>query len=241
MTRRLLCALAALALLAAACGGDDGTSDTTAAPPTQATTTAATTTTTAAPTPTTTTAAPTTTTAAPTTTAAAADDHGGAEAHVSARLDTSYNTAGEFDPAVMGFDVGEVTAEWFSTPDGFFLVVYAGLDLEATGPLCPGNSIQTGPNTFEYVTNAPTPGEECADFPTLTDDPNVGPLICDGVLAYRTAIPIESVGNLFGTIEKPVDGGIMGVTSRAPRISDEILSIPFEDEFPVVDPATLSC
>lgn len=141
----------------------------------------------------------------------------------------------------MGFDVGEVTANWYSTPDGFFVVVYAGLDLAETEPLCPGNSIQTGPSTYEYVTNAPTPGEECAGFPTLSDDPDVGPLICEGVLAYRTAIPIESVGNLLGTIEKPVEGGIMGVTSAAQRIPNDALSIPFADEFPVVDPASVSC
>lgn len=233
--KRLAIVFAVLAIVAAACGSDDDSADTTAAP---TTTRAATT---QAPT---TTAAPTTTTAAPTTTAAAPPDdhgHGEAEAHVTARLAVKYNTAGEFDPAVMGFDVGDVTAEWFSTPDGFFVVVYAGLDLEATGPLCPGNSIQTGPDTYEFVTNAPTPGADCADFPTLTDDPDVGPLICDGVLAYRTAIPIESVGNLLGTIEKPVEGGIMGMTGAAQRIPDELLSIPFEDEFPIVDPATLTC
>jgi len=38
---------------------------------------------------------------------------------------------------------GSVTAQWF-TSGGFYVVAYSGLDLEASGPLCPGNSILSG-------------------------------------------------------------------------------------------------
>lgn len=147
-----------------------------------------------------------------------------------AALTQSYNTAsGEFDPAVMGFGPNDVEAQWYQA-DGFYVVVYAGLDLDATGPLCPGNSIQTA-SGFEFVSNAPTEGADCSSFPTLSADPEVGPLVCQGVLSYRTAIPATTQGNLFGTIERPVEGGIMGITG----ISSTSAGVP------EVDIALLSC
>ncbi len=230
--KRTLSVLACLTLVAAACGGDDDSTDTTQATTTQApTTTEATPTTTAPPT---TTDAPTTTT---TTTAAPSGPETRPAALVTAPLEFSYyfigDTAGDFDAGAMGFDVNEVTAEWYSTDDGFLVVVYSGLDLDAVGPLCPGNSAQlSSTGLFEFISNAPTPGADCSTFDTLTTDPAVGALVCDGVLSYRTAIPADVVGNLYGTIEKPVDGGVMGLTGVAP-------SPP--GEFPVVDLSILSC
>jgi hypothetical protein len=149
----------------------------------------------------------------------------------SAALSQSYNSAagGSFDAAVMGFGPGDVEAQWYQA-DGFYVVVYAGLDLAATGPLCPGNSIQTAAG-FEFVSNAPTDGADCSTFPTISSDPAVGALVCGGVLSYRTAIPATSEGVLYGTIERPVEGGIMGITSTAPTSAG----------VPEVDIALLSC
>jgi len=149
----------------------------------------------------------------------------------SAVLTQSYNSAsgGSFDAAVMGFDVGDVEGQWYQA-DGFYVVVYAGLDLEATGPLCPGNSIQTAAG-FEFVSNSPTDGADCSTFPTLTSDPDVGPLVCQGVVSYRTAIPATTQGNLFGTVERPVDGGVMGITGITPTSAG----------VPEIDISLLSC
>ena len=55
---------------------------------------------------------------------------------------------------------------------------------------------------------------------------------CDGVLTYRTAVPVDAAGTLYGTVERPADGGIMGITSTAPNSPGE---------FPLLDLATMSC
>lgn len=129
-----------------------------------------------------------------------------------AALTVTYNSSGaDFDAAEMGVSPGAVTAQWYQAA-GFYVVVYEGLDLGESGPLCPGNSIQVASGAFEFVSNAPTEGADCSGFPTLTDDPDVGPLVCDGVVSYRTAIPAGTEGNLFGTLERPVSGGVMGMT-----------------------------
>ena len=148
-----------------------------------------------------------------------------------AALTQSYNTVsgGAFDPAVMGFGPNDVEAQWYQA-DGFYVVVYAGLDLGATGPLCPGNSIQTAAG-FEFVSNGPTDGADCSSFPTLSADPDVGVLTCQGVVSYRTAIPATTQGSLFGTIERPVEGGIMGITGVAPTTAG----------VPEIDLSLLSC
>lgn len=183
-----------IALVVTACGGN-ATSTTTTAPPVTTTSTQ-----------------PPTTTAAPTTTTAV----GLPETPIVATLDSSYHTAGEFDPAVMGFAEGDVTAHWY-VADGFYVVVFEGFDHDAAGPACPGASIVlTGREGFwDFVANAESPGADCSDFPTLTDDPGVRALVCAGQMAFRTAIPADSEGTLYGTIEKPEAGGIIGVTSTA--------------------------
>lgn len=148
-----------------------------------------------------------------------------------AALTQSYNSAagGSYDPAVMGFAAGDVEAQWYQA-DGFYVVVYAGLDLDATGPFCPGNSIQTAAG-FEFISNAPTEGADCSTFPTISSDPAVGALVCDGVVSYRTAIPATTEGVLYGTLERPVEGGIMGITGIVPTSAG----------VPEIDISLLSC
>ena len=120
----------------------------------------------------------------------------------------------EFEESDLPALPGTVTANWF-TSGGFYVVAYYGLDLEASGPLCPGNSILSGGN-FQYISNAPTGEGACEGFPTLTDDPEVGPIACHGTLFYRTAIPSDLQGTLFGTIEMlDADGALVGITSQA--------------------------
>ncbi len=125
----------------------------------------------------------------------------------------------DFEESELPAAPGSVTANWF-TSGGFYVVAYYGLDLEASGPLCPGNSIMTG-GTWQHVSNAPTEEGACEGFPTLTTDPDVGPIECHGTLFYRTAIPSDLEGTLFGTLEMlDPDGNLVGITSQAESTSD---------------------
>ena len=118
---------------------------------------------------------------------------------------------------------GTVTANWF-TSSGFYVVAYYGLDLEASGALCPGNSIMTG-GTWLHISNAPTEEGACEGFPTFTNDSDVGPVDCHGTLFYRTAIPSDLQGTLYGTIEMlDEDGNLVGITSQA-ESTTEMLEI----------------
>ena len=129
----------------------------------------------------------------------------------------------DFEESDLPAPPGMVTANWF-TSGGFYVVAYFGLDLEASGPLCPGNSILSGGN-FQHVSNAPTEDGACEGFPTLTDDPDVGPMDCHGTLFYRTAIPSDLQGTLFGTLEMlDEDGNLAGITSQA-ESTTEMLEI----------------
>ena len=122
---------------------------------------------------------------------------------------------------------GSVTANWF-TSGGFYVVGYYGLDLAASGPLCPGNSIMTG-GSWLHVSNAPTEEGACEGFPTLTTDPDVGPIDCHGTLFYRTAIPSDLQGTLFGTLEMlDPDGNLVGITSQA-ESNPEMLEIDLSE------------
>jgi hypothetical protein len=220
-----LAILIASTLLVAACGGDDSaattpadTTSTTTAPPATTTTTVAATTTTAAPT-TTTVAATSTTDPAPALPATG----------VSAILTEVYFTDGDFDPATMGFEPANIETAWYRA-EGHYVVLYRGIDAAATGPLCPGASIFT--TAFEYISNAPTTGADCSSFPTISDDPGVRALECDGAIAYRTSIPDNVEGTLFGTMERPVGEGIMGATGLAQTAAGEI---------PEVDVSAFEC
>jgi len=125
----------------------------------------------------------------------------------------------EFEDSDLPALPGSVTAHWF-TSGGFYVVAYYGLDLEASGPLCPGNSILSG-GGWLHITNAPTEEGACEGFPTLTDDPDVGPIICHGELFYRTAIPGDLQGTLYGTLEMlDAEGNLAGMTSQAESTTD---------------------
>ena len=112
------------------------------------------------------------------------------------------------------------------------MVVFDGLDLDVTGPLCPGASVRLGGGNFQSVANVETEGADCSSFPTLSGDPDVCAYECNGVLSFRTAIPVDATGTLSGTLKRPADGGIMGVTSTVGNTPGE---------FPIIDLATLDC
>jgi hypothetical protein len=129
----------------------------------------------------------------------------------------------DFEESELPAPPGTVFANWF-TSGGFYVVGYYGLDLEVSGALCPGNSILTGGN-WQHISNAPTAEGACEGFPTLTEDPDVGPVDCHDTLFYRTAIPSDLQGTLYGTIEMlDADGNLVGITSQA-ESTTEMLEI----------------
>ena len=119
---------------------------------------------------------------------------------------------------------GQIEARWYVDGERY-VVAYVGLDYVEGDFLCPGNSILTAAG-FLHVSNAPTDEGACEGFPTLTNDPAVGPVVCQGELIYVTAIPSTEQGLLFGTLEAlNADGDLVGLTSN-------VQSIP---EMPVID------
>jgi hypothetical protein len=123
-----------------------------------------------------------------------------------------------------GLAPGDLVAHWFQ--DGsFFIVAYAGLDLAATGPMCPGNSLQVG-NGFQYVSNSPTAAGACEGVATYQPPP-IGVRLCGSLVIYRTAIPATARGILWASINKQLGGGtyvglagvIDGSTGPAPQIN----------------------
>jgi hypothetical protein len=122
---------------------------------------------------------------------------------------------------------GNVTAQWYVSGERY-VVAYAGLDVANSGPLCPGNSILTDAG-FQHVSNAPTEEGACEGFPTLTTDPEVGPMVCQEALLYVTAIPSNLQGTLFGTLEALTeDGDLVGLTSTV-QSSPEMPEIDLEE------------
>ena len=106
---------------------------------------------------------------------------------------------------------GSVRAAWYQS-EGSYVVLYVGLFLDETGPLCPGNSIRTATG-FQYVSNAPAGEGACEGAKTLAG-PEIGARICGPLVFYLTKIPAGLQGELFGTIERwEADGSFAGITS----------------------------
>ena len=132
---------------------------------------------------------------------------------LAAPLTDTYDTSGAaFSQANLPIAPGSVIARWYQS-DGMYVVHYDGLDLAVTGPLCPGNSIQTAAG-FDSVSNAPTGDGACSTATTLVDPPT-GVRLCGDQVLYLTAIPVETEGTLYGTIERfREDDTIIGLTSK---------------------------
>ena len=135
---------------------------------------------------------------------------------------------GSTDPLTTYVTENDVTVDWYGG-DETYVVVYRGLDLEALGPLCPGNSVETSPGAFEHVSNAPTEDGACEGSPT--DEGEVE--VCDdGTLVYTTLIPTDSEGTLYGTIDVYEDGAFsVSATS----------TVDADPAAPAFDEATAGC
>jgi hypothetical protein len=122
--------------------------------------------------------------------------------------------------------IGSVEAHWYRS-GGVYVIAFAGLDLDETGPLCPGSSVQTDAG-FEHVSNAPTKGQACEGATSLAS-PTAGVRTCGPLVFYITEIPEDTKGDLFASVEQyERRGQIVGVTgvvtadrSAAPEIDPE--------------------
>ena len=153
---------------------------------------------------------------------------------VTAALDQMYNTTGDAFAAkdLGGVEPGDVTARWYVAGDRW-AVHYDGLDAGATGPLCPGNSVQTDAG-FEHVSNAPTEAGACEGFDATLASGPVGVRRCGAHVLYMTAIPADVRGILHASIETRyrTPGSVVGLTGTAD---------PGDGEAPEIDLEALGC
>jgi hypothetical protein len=119
-----------------------------------------------------------------------------------------------------------VEAHWYRS-GGMYVVAFRGLDLDETGPVCPGSSVQTD-SGFEHVTNSPTEDGACEGAQNIAGL-DAGVRICGPLVLYITEIPEDTEGDLFASVERYAQRGrIVGVTSvvatdssAAPKIDPE--------------------
>ena len=186
----------AFVLIGAACGSSDDTTTTTAV--TTTTSTSVTTTTAAAQT--------TTSAAAATTTTAGGEETTTTELVAAPVAPTT--AIGSLEPYGPGdgphmFPPGSVEAHWYQW-DGSYVVLYRGFDAAADQEICAGNSILLAGAGFSNATNSPYLNDAdviCIDAAALILEPPDGVQVCGSLLYYLTAIPIESEGTLYGTLE----------------------------------------
>jgi hypothetical protein len=142
---------------------------------------------------------------------------------------------GEATVAELGFDPAGIEMHWYRDAGaGRWIVVFVGLDLDATGPLCPTSSFfgDGAQGSSAFGTSA-TPGADCSPAPTGLIDSTVGGVsVCEGLVSLLTIVPTGAPGTLFGGLELYPDGGTFyGVGG----------SVAADESAPAVDPATLSC
>lgn len=228
--------LSVFALVLGACGGGGAETDTTVA---DAEETALTT---AVPTATTevvvsTTMATTTTTAAATTTLPAGPPEL-PDTPVVAVFGTPYKWGAENGDATveeLGFDPAGIEAHWYRDAGaGRWIAVFAGLDLAATGPVCPTSSFfGDGAQGSSFFGTAAAPGADCDAAPAGIMNPDEGGVsVCEDVVSLLTLIPTGRAGQLFAGLEVYPEGG----TSYA--VGGYVVA---DQSAPAIDPATLEC
>jgi hypothetical protein len=132
------------------------------------------------------------------------------------------------------WEEGDVTSHWYTWDDAF-VVVYAGWNATDDTPLCPGNSVATAAG-FEHVSNSPSAAGGCdpeeafaANSTVIPVGDDLGARVCSGLVIYRTLIPVSAdgaptAGDLYGSIEKAVDGGFAGASGPA-TIADGMVEL----------------
>jgi hypothetical protein len=111
------------------------------------------------------------------------------------------------------FPEGSVQAHWYQW-NGFYVVLYRGYDAADPMPVCPGTRILVeGGFDPETLTSSPYPSdgdEACVDARNVVVGASRR---CGPLLYYSSNIPVTSVGDLWGTIEKQTGAGFIGQTT----------------------------
>lgn len=113
---------------------------------------------------------------------------------------------------------GSIVAHWY-TFRGWDVVVFEGLDLGSSGPLCAGTSVLSAvSHQVEHLSNAPTAAGACdpagAGQVTLASADR-GVRACGAVVSYITGIPAETPGVLYASLVAfRGDGTGVGLSSR---------------------------
>ncbi len=125
-----------------------------------------------------------------------------------------------------------VFARWYRG-GGRLIVVYEGLDLDVTGPVCPGAAAFVN-NRFEFRTVSPTTVGACDGEPNQQTiaSADAGVRICDGVVSYITLIPEDTEGDLYSEVNALPEGEDWFVVH---------IQVPRNQELPEIDPAILEC
>lgn len=200
-----ICLGLVLLVVVSACGGDTTTDD-------EVTADSPTTTTTVAEVTTTTTVATTSTTAATTTTMPVAEAEGMIPDPASGATLVPYGDE--------NITTGDVFVYWYrDTVGGNYVVLYAGPGIAGAAgqALCPGNSI-AAPD-FMHISNTPVEEGSCEEG--FDSEPASVQVCSGGVWLYRTNIPGDLEGTLYGSLEwTSADGTVKGLTSQFPTSPD---------------------
>ena len=143
----------------------------------------------------------------------------------------SYATNENLEPSDAPEGLQEVFAAWYRG-DGRLIVVFEGLDLDATGPVCPGAAAFVE-GRLESRTVAPTSAGACDGEPNqqAIAPSDAGVRICDGLVAYVTTIPDDTEGDLYAEINALADGDWWVLH----------IQVGGDQEPPEIDPAVLTC
>lgn len=112
---------------------------------------------------------------------------------------------------------GEVKVYFNNGTNGTIIAIYHGSGLSDPTGLCPGNSLFSG-GDWILISNAPA-SEGACDEGFASEPERVGSVrICtSNVWLYETKIPNDSEGDLYGSLERFVDGGYQGQTAVIPN------------------------
>jgi pimeloyl-ACP methyl ester carboxylesterase len=142
---------------------------------------------------------------------------------VSSTLDTVYGFDGGssspvVDRSTLPVTPGTVTSHWY-TYEGWYVVVFEGIDLAALLPSCIGTSVlNNGTGQVEHPSNAPTSPGGCEDGGTSAlklAAPTAGVRTCGGTLSFVTEIPADISGTVYAAITAFLgDGTGVGVSGR---------------------------
>jgi pimeloyl-ACP methyl ester carboxylesterase len=120
--------------------------------------------------------------------------------------------------AELPVEPGSIVAHWY-TFRGWDVVLFEGLDLGASGPLCVGTSVlNAATHQLEHLSSSPTAAGACDSAgagQVVLVSADRGVRACGAVVSYITGIPAETTGVLYASLTAfRGDGTGVGISSR---------------------------